>query len=107
MDPVTGTIDARSLADRRSEASRLARRDLAISNGRLAAVVAAAILGWLAWGEGAVTAWSLLAPAAAFAGLVVVHHRVIDRKLRLERAAAFYERGLARLDHLWMGKGTS
>src|SRR5260221_10987075 len=96
---------ARRLSDRRAGAARQARIELSISNGRLAVAVAAAILGWLAFHDGALSAWWLLAPAAIFVALVVVHDRVIERRRRLERAAAFYEAGIARLDHVWMGKG--
>src|SRR5437899_186830 len=105
--PTTGPREeyVRRLADRRAEAARQARIEIAISNGRLAAAVAAAILGWLAFYEGSLSGWWLIAPAALFSVLVVVHDRVIERRLRLARAAAFYEAGLGRLDHAWMGKG--
>jgi hypothetical protein len=105
--PTTGPRDeyARRLADRREGAARQARIELSISNGRLATAVAAAILAWLAFGAGSLGAWWLLAPLALFAVLVVAHDRVIERRRLLERAASFYEAGLARLDHAWMGKG--
>jgi hypothetical protein len=40
-----------------------------------------------------------------FVVLVVLHDRVIQARTRAERAAAFYERGLARLGDAWMGRG--
>ena len=49
--------------------------------------------------------WWLLAPAAAFAVLVVVHGRVRRRRRRAARGQAFYERGLARLDGRATGSG--
>jgi len=109
MSQDTGTareVYTQRLAARRAEIARLASVELAISNGRLAAAVAAAVLGWLAFHSGAVSGWWLAAPLGLFAILVVIHDRVIERRRAFERAAAFYEGGLARLDHLWMGKGT-
>lgn len=56
--------------------------------------------------EPGVPAWVLLAPLAAFAWLVARHQRVEAARIRAERAAAFHARGLARLDHTWMGTGS-
>ncbi len=56
-------------------------------------------------GRGSLPAWTLLPPAAGFAALVVWHDRVIRARARAERAAAFYERGLARLEARWIGGG--
>jgi hypothetical protein len=47
----------------------------------------------------------LAAPAALFVTLVFWHRQVEVARRRAERAAAFYERGLARLDNRWTGAG--
>jgi hypothetical protein len=44
-------------------------------------------------------------PAAAFAVLLVAHREVQRRRRRAERGAAHYQRGLARLDGQWAGRG--
>ncbi len=44
-------------------------------------------------------------PAILFAIAVVMHEQIIDRKDLALRIASFYERGLARLEDRWMGKG--
>jgi hypothetical protein len=41
----------------------------------------------------------------AFIALVLWHDRVKQARQRAQRAVAFYERGLARLDDQWIGKG--
>ena len=46
-------------------------------------------------------AWTAL-PLATFATLVIVHDHVIRNRRRFDRAVAFYERGLARLEDRWM-----
>ena len=96
---------ARRLVDRQAEAARQARLDLWVSNARLATIAAAALMAWLAWRMSAISPWWLTAPATAFLALVVTHGRVIRSRLRAERAAAFYERGLARVEHRWAGHG--
>src|SRR5205823_15101202 len=46
-------------------------------------------------------------PALLFLVLVQLHERVVRAGHRCRRAAAFYEKGLARLDGDWSGKGES
>jgi hypothetical protein len=95
----------RRLADRRAAAARQARLDLWVSNARLATIAAAGLVAWLAWRAGAIAPWWIAAPAAVFLLLVVTHGRVIRSRRRAERAAGFYETGLARVEHRWAGLG--
>ena len=98
-------IYTRRLAERR-EAIRLhTRTGTAISNARLVVAIACVLLVWLALGPAVlVLAWVIL-PVAAFAVLVVAHEHVIRARRRCERAAIFHEKGLARLEHRWVGQG--
>ncbi|MAE93352.1 MAG: DNA mismatch repair protein MutS [Deltaproteobacteria bacterium] len=48
----------------------------------------------------------LAAPTVVFVGLLLWHDRVLRARDRAERAMAFYERGLARLEHRFAGTGT-
>ncbi len=47
----------------------------------------------------------MLLPAVVFLPLVILHERVRRTKQRLERAASYYERGMARLENRWAGTG--
>jgi hypothetical protein len=47
----------------------------------------------------------LALPILTFVPLLFVHARVLNARDRAMRAAAFYERGLARLTHTWQGSG--
>ena len=47
----------------------------------------------------------LAIPILLFVPLLFVHARVLNARDRAARAAAFYERGLARLGDAWMGSG--
>ncbi len=89
----------------RARATDAARLEERISQSRLGLALAAALIAWLAFGAGRLSPWWLVAPATAFAVLLAVHGRVRRRRLRAERGAAFYQRGLARIDGQWAGAG--
>jgi hypothetical protein len=80
-------------------AGLLARRCAALSNGRLAAFGLAAALSFAVFGPTGLAPLWLAAPLVAFAGLVLAHDRALRARRRAERAAAWYEEGLARLDY--------
>jgi len=90
------------------EAAKSRRRvEGRISLVRLALFVLAAGLAWpalfttaLGWG------W-IFAPVVGFVVVAVWHARVIRLREMDERAAAFYERGLERLDDRWAGQGNA
>ena len=96
---------ARRLETRRSASTRLNRAHVTIGNWRLALVIGGALLAWLSFGRGVLSPWWLTLPAIFFLTLVVIHERVLQSRRRLERAAAFYEKGMARLEDRWAGTG--
>jgi hypothetical protein len=96
---------SRLLDQRRAEIALREERHRVFGYGRLAAVVAAVAIVWLALAENALSiAWTL-APVAVFVALMVVHDRLLQKLARRRRAAAFFERALARLDGHWPGTG--
>lgn len=96
---------SRRLESRRSDAARHDRSHRRLGNVRLLVAISAAVLAWLALAQGAISGWWLLAPVGVFIALAVVHDRVLRARKACERAAAYYERALARLDNRWMGAG--
>jgi len=70
---------------------------------RLASVLTLLVLAWLAF-KG-LSAWWLLAPTVAFIISAVVQDRISQSRRRCERAAAFYDQGVDRLDDHWVGRG--
>jgi hypothetical protein len=90
---------------RRQAAARLARRERLVGNGRIACFLLGVLVAWLAFGSHALSAWWLLVPVAGFSVLLFFHEQVTRDWHRARRAAAFYEVGLARLDHDWKGRG--
>src|SRR5438874_1526503 len=83
------------LAVRRAQAAQQARRHRWIADARLAVFLAGVALAGLAFGTDQVSAIWLVVPILLFVALVIWHGRVSESRLRAERAAAFYERGLA------------
>jgi hypothetical protein len=92
------------LTARQASLAVLSRRDAWLSTARLVMFAAAGAL-LLAWWQGwTPAAWAAL-PAVVFAILVRRHDKVIRARLAAERAIAFYERGLARIEDRWIGTG--
>ncbi len=67
--------------------------------------IAGVVVAWIALVEGTIPAWWIALPAGLFVLLVILHDRAIAARERHERAASFYERGLARLEDRWAGSG--
>jgi hypothetical protein len=93
------------LALRRGLAAALLRRERTFSNLRLFVAAVGVLLLWFVYGPRGLAATWLLLPLAIFVLFVLLHDRVIRRRKEAERAAAFYERGLARLEDRWAGGG--
>jgi len=88
---------------RRAESTRQMQRFRKVGILRLAVLAAGLVLAWFALDGLAV--WWLLPPAAVFLALAVVQESITQSRFRCERAVALYDRGLARLDDRWAGRG--
>ncbi|HYC62304.1 MAG TPA: DNA mismatch repair protein MutS [Thermoanaerobaculia bacterium] len=89
---------AQHLDARRADAAALRNRERRTSIVRLLLIAAAVALAF----------WNLaaaLVPVVLFVALVVLHERIIRARKRADNGAAFYERGLGRIDGTWQGKG--
>jgi hypothetical protein len=95
------------LALRRAVAEREEKRFRWIGNVRLIIGICGVIVAFFVFGETIVSPWWLVLPAAVFAGLVVLHSRVVESWERANRAVKFYERGMARLENRWAGSGAA
>lgn len=95
------------LSLRQVEEQHWERRSALVSAARLGVFLSGLLLAWLAFRTHALSAWWLIAPAIVFAALMVVHEIVLGRKRRATAAAAYYQSGLDRLDHRWIGSGPS
>lgn len=106
-DPVADphAVYSKRLAERAARAAELAVRDRLLSNLRLVTFAAGAALALaIFFGRWLGVAW-LAPPILVFVVLLIVHERVARRKDRADRSVAFYEAGLARLEHRFAGSG--
>jgi hypothetical protein len=94
------------LSAREGRVQELEGVHIRIGNLRLLIVVATLIGAWLSLGRGLFSSWWLLLGAAAFLALIIVHSRVLRKKVCAERAVAFYRRGLDRMEDRWAGRGS-
>jgi hypothetical protein len=90
---------------RLNNAWRLQRLHVRLGNLRLGMALSFAVMLWLAVIREALSPWWLLVPAGFFIALVVRDGRVQAAQAHAERAAAFYDQGLARLEDRWAGSG--
>ena len=91
----------------KSRAAAQEKTHIRLGNVRLLLFVLALFIAWAAFRGQYLSPWWLAAPVAAFAGIAVYHSRVLRSRDLAERAAAFYERGIARLEDRWHGIGES
>lgn len=95
------------LATARARALELARADMRLAAIKLILVFVTLAVAWLAFISQAVSAWWLLLPGGLLVAAFAAHDHVLRARAEADRIAAFYERGLARLEHRWMGRGTN
>lgn len=81
-------------------------RHMRIGYLRLAVFTAAALTAWFAW-QGDLSWWWLLAPLAAFMGILAWHQSILRKMEFARRGVNFYERAIDRLDGKWAGRGES
>ena len=95
---------SRRMRERRRQATHQDRMHHRMGLFRLGVFLAGAVVAWYAF-RSVITPWWLVLPAAAFLMLMILQERVLRACRRAERAAAFYERGLSRLEGKWVGAG--
>ncbi|HEY2155921.1 MAG TPA: DNA mismatch repair protein MutS, partial [Isosphaeraceae bacterium] len=94
----------RRLDDRHAARARLTRREGVVANLRVGLFATAAVVAWLASGDRIGWGW-IAVPILGFIALVVVHGRLKRLIHRAERAIAYYERGLDRVEDRWSRRG--
>ena len=93
------------LGAREAQVGHLEKIHVRIANVRLLLALSLAATGWLALQSQWFSLWWLLIPIAAFIGAAMYHLEIGRARSAAQRAAAFYRRGLARIEDRWMGGG--
>jgi hypothetical protein len=100
------SVYSRLLKERLAEIAAREARHQVLGYYRLAVAAAGVAVVWMAIQQSITILW-LLVPIVAFIGLIVLHEHLLRRLERRRRAAAFFEKGLARLDGKWAGAGST
>ncbi len=97
----------RRLEDRTRAVAEKERLHVRAGNAKLAVLVASFVVAWAALGRHWISSYWIFAAVAAFAVLFVWHERILRARAMAERGAAFYRRGIARIEDKWAGTGTT
>jgi hypothetical protein len=81
------------------------RLHIQVGNLKLAIVAAGLVLAWFCLHKDALPSYWLAIPVVSYLALALSHERILRERSRAESAAAFYRRGIARIDDRWAGTG--
>ncbi len=95
------------LEARQSRVAAYDRVHIRLGNMRLALALLAIALAWASLRRHVISPWWLLVPVAAFVAIAAYHSRILRRRDLAERAVAFYQNGLARIEDRWAGSGAT
>lgn len=87
-------------------ASALASQESLWTRARLGTGLLIVLAGWLAFGARVIHPALFIAAFVALVPMIILHEATVRRRQMALRARALFERGLARLDGDWAGKGT-
>ena len=81
------------------------RLHIQVGNAKLAVVVAGLVLAWFCLHKDALPSYWVAVPIVLYLALAFSHERILRARSRAEFAAAFYRRGIARVEDRWAGTG--
>ena len=96
---------AKRLGQRRKKVAEEERLHLRAGNLKLLTIGAGLVMAWMSLWRDILPTWSLIFPVVIFIALAVWHELVLRSQARAKAAAAFYERGIARIEDRWTGTG--
>ena len=105
MDASPRAIYQQRATLREAEAQHWQRKHIWTGNARVLLFVLLVVLWWKIARSGSPSIYWLVLVIAGFIVLAVVHRRILAAKSRTERAIGMYQRGLARVEDRWAGRG--
>ena len=90
---------------RESRVAHFEKIHIRLGNTRLLLALSVVVLAWASFRAQLLSAWWLAVPLLAFAGIAFWHSRILRARELAQRAVAFYDRGLARIEDRWTGMG--
>ena len=97
----------RRLSLRQKAMDNCRRKIRAVGYARLAVGAVIAVTTWISFVLHWFSAWYVLPIVLLFLYLLTYHERLYLEGRRAQRAVAFYERGIARIEDRWIGLGNS
>ena len=95
----------RRAKDRASRVLHFENIHIQLGNVRLLLAIAVVVLAWLSFHSHVLSPWWIAAPIVAFGVIAFWHSRILRSRDLAQRAVAFYDRGLARIEDRWAGSG--
>ena len=89
------------MSAREAEAAACQRQHVVLGYARLALVLVGVAIAWYSFYQHHISRWWLLAIFAVFVVAARRHSAVLQRKAEAQRAIAFFDRGIARIDDRW------
>ena len=83
------------------------RLHIRVGNSKLAIIAAGLLLAWFCFHSESPSSYWLLLPIALYTAFAILHEQILRARARAETAAAFYRKGLARIEDQWAGTGQS
>jgi MutS-like protein len=93
LEKYSGTIEGRD------------RLHVRMGYAKLVVIAAGLALAWVIFPRHLLAFYWLSAPLVAYAGLGILHGRVLRGKARAQSSADFYRKGIARIEDRWAGSG--
>ncbi len=81
------------------------RLHIHLGNFKLAVVIAGLVVAWFSLHKELLPSYWVLFPVLLYLALAFSHERILRARARGESAAAFYRRGIARMEDRWAGTG--
>jgi hypothetical protein len=96
---------AKRLANYETLAASKNRLHIRIGNTKLVVIAAGLLLTYLSLGRHLLSHTWLLLPIALYLILAAIHEQILRSHHRAQTAAAYYKKGIARIDDRWLGTG--
>jgi MutS domain V/MutS domain III len=96
---------AQRLKDRKVRLAQRERIHIRLGNVRLVLAFVAAGVAWESFKQHVFSPWWMLLPLIAFIGVAACHSRVLRDRDLAQRAVAFYQSSMARIEDRWTGTG--
>jgi hypothetical protein len=81
------------------------RLHIRVGNLKLAIIAAGLLLAWFCFHNDSPSSYWLLLPVGLYVVFAMIHEQILRARARAETAAAFYRKGIARIEDQWPGTG--